>query len=243
MEVSSNGNKPTKTRKTKPAGADGHRERMRDRLLGGGADAMEDYHILEMLLFFSIPVRDTRDQALALIQRFGSLQGVLDAGFTELTRVEGIGERSAMLIKVASAILRKISLQSIERSRSEPIRSPQQLGQLFLNALTQVGEQEMLYAAAFDSSNRLIAIDRLQYGSITALSVSLRMIVSYAVRHEAASIAIAHNHPDGSLRPSAEDIAFTHELQKALEILDIRLLEHVIVADGMYSLTLDSGLA
>ena len=192
---------------------DGHRQRSKRRYLALGAEGMEDHQLLELLLFYAIPRQDTNETAHRLIQRFGSLQGVLHAAPEELTSVEGVGENAAVLVRL--------------------------VGDMELLA----GEKkEMLYQVCLDAKGKLLTCRCISKGSVAASPVSVRQVVENALYAGASSIILAHNHPSGVALPSQQDLLVTRQIQEALSPLNIRLADHVVVADSDYVSMAESGL-
>ena len=191
---------------------EGHRERMKKQFAEHGAASMSDIQFLEMLLFYAIPRRDTNVLAHALLDRFNSLRGVLDADPSELERVEGIGENAAIFLKTVREALRRYTTEPLKGQRY--ILSSSDAGEYFVPIL-QYETEEKAYL--------------------------MRQIVDDAVRRRCTTVILAHNHPNGYAFPSAEDRIFTDELKKALKIMEIRLKDHIIVADDDYVSFAQSG--
>lgn len=232
--------KISKPRKIKPPEADGHRERMREQLIRSDEDAIEDHHLLEMLLFYSIPVRDTRDQAVGLINRFGSLSGVFEAEFCDLLDAEGIGRSSAILIRLVGILMRRVNRSGIKSTAL--YKTSESIGEMFCRILKGV-KGEALYIAAFGSNHRLLATSRLNQTRGEQVNVRIKEIVRFALNNDAAYIAVAHNHQSGILLPSMDDLEFTDQLKTYLEGIDVTLAEHIICGgDGYYPILKNRGL-
>jgi DNA repair protein RadC len=227
------GEPPPRSDAGKSAG-DGHRARLRERLLSGGAEALADYEVLEYLLFASIPRGDTKPIAKALITQFGSLAGVLNADPKALQRVKGVGEASAAAIKSVSIAARRMT-------RGEIIKKPV-LGswQALIDYLTTdmahltVERVRILY---LDTKNRLIEDHHLGDGSIDEAAIHPREVIRRAMDLGAAAMILVHNHPSGSPEPSHADIQITQRIAEAGRLLGVTVHDHVIIGrEGHVSL-------
>lgn len=215
-----------------------HRKRMREEFLKSGLDNMPPHKVLEMLLFYSIPQGDTNPLAHRLIQYFGSLSGVFDAAYEDLLQVEGIGPASAMLIKVVAASYRAYSIDRVDRGLL--LNSTENLG-TFLMPYFAGKTREEVYLLCLDSKLKAVCCQKVGEGSVDTVLLNTREIISVAVRHHATSLVLAHNHPRGVALPSSKDVAATRKLKEALKLVNVRLLDHIIVADNDFVSMLDSG--
>lgn len=218
-------------KKTKPVGASGHRERLRNRFLESNPDTIEDYHLIELLLFYSIPRKDTRDEAVELMNRFGSLRRLFRADPRELESVEGIGKSSAVLIRLIHELMRRIDLDSL--SAGLDCSDIDTLGRLLCMVMRQE-QDEVMYLLALDGAKRLIKYKKLYQSHTSALNVFIRDITEYAISQHAEYIIISHNHPSGSILPSYRDEELTTNLLNGLKLLNIRLSEHIICSETAY---------
>ena len=214
--------------------AAGHRARLRQRLLDGGAEALADYEVLEYLLFAARPRGDTKPTAKALIARFGSLAGVLNADHRALAEVEGMGE-------VSAAALKAVALAARRMARGEVTHKPV-LGswQALLDYLTidmahlTVERVRVLY---LDTRNRLILDYQAQEGTIDEAAIHPREVVKKALEVGASAMILVHNHPSGNPEPSRADIQITQRIAEAGRLLGITVHDHVIVGrEGHVSL-------
>ena len=214
--------------------AAGHRARLRQRLLEGGAEALADYEVLEYLLFASRPRGDTKPVAKALLARFGALANVLNADHRALADVEGMGEISA-------AALKAVALAAGRMARGEVQQKPV-LGswQALLDYLTidmahlTVERVRVLY---LDTRNRLILDYQAQEGTIDEAAIHPREIVKKALEVGASALILVHNHPSGNPEPSRADIQITQRIAEAGRLLGIVVHDHVIVGrEGHVSL-------
>ncbi len=217
---------------------DGHRQRSKRRYLALGAEGMEDHQLLELLLFYAIPRQDTNETAHRLIQRFGSLQGVLHAAPEELTSVEGVGENAAVLVRLVGDMALRARCSSLPQ---KVLNSPNRTGAYFMELLA--GEKkEMLYQVCLDAKGKLLTCRCISKGSVAASPVSVRQVVENALYAGASSIILAHNHPIGVALTYQQDLLVTRQIQEALSPLNIRLADHVVVADSDYVSMAESGL-
>ncbi len=217
---------------------DGHREKMRQRYLNSGLDSFAEHEALELLLFYAIPRKDTNVLAHQMIERYGSLYGVLSAPVEDLVKFPGVGERTAVLLHLAPEIYRKARLEAA--SRDTPLNSVERVGAYLLERFT--GERnEVVYQLCLDRKGKLLACKRLAEGGLTATALNIRTVVEHAALTAASTVILAHNHPSGVALPSAEDLATTRQIQLALDAIGIPLTDHIIVADGDYISFAQSG--
>ena len=207
---------------------EGHRGRLKARFINNGLDSFEDHNILEMLLFYSIPRKDTNDIAHELISHFGSLKAVFDADYEELLKVKGISENSATLIKMIPAISRAYL---VNKSNKRPMLDDVNKLKEFLFH-TYYGEtKEVVYLLLLNNKFELISLERIHEGSVNSAQIELRKIIDLIIKKNASSVVLAHNHPDGIPSPSYEDIQTTSDLISSLNMIDIQLVEHFVVTE------------
>ena len=218
---------------------DGHRERLRGRFLKNGIQSFEEHTALELLLFYARPRCNTNEIAHRLIQRFGSFSAVLDAPIEELTQVEGVGENAAVLLKLVPE-LGAYYMESRNES-GDVLNTTEKAGAYFLPKFFGKSSEEV-YLAALDDKRKLIRCSCIStHGIVNAVSISTRKIVEEAVRSNATGVILAHNHPSGVALPSANDKLATKQVYSALRYVSVRLLDHIIVADGDFVSLADSG--
>lgn len=212
-------------------GADGHRGRMRTRLLTAGPDALADHEMLEMVLFLALPRRDTKPIARALLDRFGGYGAVIAAPLAELVRVDGLGEAGAAALKVVqAAALRLVKGAVID----QPVMSTWDRLMDYLLALLAHEKVEQFRVLFLDNRNRLMGDEVLGLGTVNHAPVYPREVVRRALELHANAIILAHNHPSGDPTPSREDIAMTREIQRAAETLRIVVHDHIVVAGSRW---------
>lgn len=213
----------------------GHRDRLRGRFLEAvrrdTVDTLEDYEILELLLFHAIPRTDVKPLAKTLIRHFGSLGAVFAASPGALTRVPGVKEKTAALIKVVQAA----SLHMIrEEVLDRPVLSSWERLLDYCHASMAYRDTEQFRILFLDRKNRLIADDLQQSGTVDHTPVYPREVVKRALELAASALILVHNHPSGDPQPSAADIAMTKQIAAAAEPLGVVLHDHVIIARTGY---------
>lgn len=215
----------------KPAGAEGHRARMRARLLAAGAESLADHELLEMVLFTALPRRDTKAIAKALLARFGSFAGAIAGPLADLRTIEGLGEAGAAALKTVQAAALRLARSEI---RDRPLLDNWARLMDYLNAALARERVEQFRVLFLDSRNHLLADEVQARGTVNHTPVYPREVVKRALELHAAAIILVHNHPSGDPTPSREDIAMTAETRKAAEALAIVLHDHVIIGNGRW---------
>lgn len=206
-----------------------HRQRVRSRYLSEGIGSMADHNIIELLLFYGIPYKDTNDIAHELAERFGDLNGVLDAPVEELMRVDGIGENAAALIHLT----RDIAFKYNENKKQEKVTLATEERFTEFLSLKYAGEtREIVYMLFVDSHGKIVRCVKVCEGSPESVSVDNRLIVEAAVRNDAKDIILAHNHPKGFAVPSTADVRATKDAVPLLKSIGVNLIDHIIFADG-----------
>ena len=205
---------------------DGHRERLKKRFLNS-PDSFENHELLELILFYAIPRKNTNETAHKLLSRFGSVKGILDANIDALTEVEDIGPNAALYIKAIAKLLSKY--EYTEQKGDGLLKTPATLS-IFLRSLFVGTQNETSYILLFDNSKKLITCEKIGEGFSMEHTLSLRKIVSSALSSNASFAILVHNHPNGRALPSGEDIHATNRIKILLESLGVSLMEHFIVA-------------
>jgi DNA repair protein RadC len=204
-----------------------HRERLRRRFLAAGASGLADYEALELLLTYSIPRKDVKPVAKALLKRFGSLAAVLDAPPDALAAEPGLGARSAALARLVKEF---IEIYLKEKAQRKDLLSSPQAVRDYARAKLAGLPHEAVMVLYLNAKNELLAEDLLQEGTVDRVAVYPRRIVEGALKRHAAGLILVHNHPSGHPDPSEEDRRLTRSLQDAARALDLRVVDHVIVA-------------
>ena len=207
----------------------GHRKRMRARFLNDGLDGFADHEVLELALFFAIPQRNVNPLAHRLIRHFGSLHAVLEADAASLMRVEGVGEYAATLLTLFSHVARRMEKsRRLERGKIANRAQAQRYCQALLSGL----RQECFYAVCLNAEMEVLGDALIARGSLGEVPAYPRLVAEAALRYNAHSLILCHNHPGGSLVPSLRDIEATRVLQRLLDGLEVALADHIIVAGG-----------
>ncbi len=218
---------------------DGHRKRLRQRFMDEGLDNFTDVQVLELLLFHCVPRKDTNALAHRLLECFGSLSQVLDTSVEELRRVEGVGENTAMFLKLLPAVTRYYSVDRSKRG-STFLQTTEACGQYLLGYFEgQINET--VYLLCLDAKCKPLCCQKVGEGSVNSAGVPVRRLVEVALAANATSVVLAHNHPGGVAIPSHEDILTTRRVAAALEAVEIRLADHLVIADGDFTSMLQSG--
>lgn len=204
-----------------------HRQRLKARYHREGLDNFEDHNILELLLFFGIPYKDTNNLAHELLNRFGSLSGVLEASREELMNVNGIGENAATLLNLIPALSRKYLEDKVDEKA--PMNSCSAVGN-YLIAKYRFRQDEVFSMVCLDQSCRLISWEIISSGTINVTAVNSRKVIEAAMKTSANAVVLAHNHPNGLAVPSGDDIKSTMALVEALNIIGVRVLDHIIIS-------------
>ena len=217
---------------------DGHRQRMKDRFRAEGLDHFSDIQVLELLLFYCIPRKDTNPIAHALLDRFGSISQVLDAPIGELAKVPGVGESAATFLSLTTAVGR---YYQVDRAMNvEILTNIDQCGR-YLVPFFYGRRNETVFLLCLDAKCKVLCCKELGEGSVNSAGVPIRRIVEAALGVNATSVILAHNHPSGIAVPSGEDVQTTQRVSAALSTVDIVLVDHIIVADDDYVSMVQSG--
>ncbi|MBE6601588.1 MAG: hypothetical protein E7637_03675 [Ruminococcaceae bacterium] len=208
-----------------------HRHRMREKAKKAELSSLADHELLELLLFYSIPRVDTNPTAHALLQEFRGIKGVLNASPDELCRVNGVGENSALLIRLAVELLRRYELSYLKPTKMYDRMST--IAQYLQPKFLGIGE-EHVYLMLFNNSMHLIDCVLLAKGDVNCSQASFRKITELSLNLKASAVLLAHNHPDGLAIPSQEDLQFTDQINSHLNTLGITLVEHFIFAGMNY---------
>jgi len=212
-------------------GPHGHRARMREKLLARGPDALADYELLEMLLYFAMPKGDTKPLAKALINRYGSFAAVLAAPQRALLDTRGLGEHSVAALKlVHAAALRMARAEVME----QPLLNTWDRLIDYLTAAMAREKTEVFRVLFLDSKNRLIADEAQARGTVNHTPVYPREVVKRALELHATALILVHNHPSGDPTPSRSDIEMTRMVKDAASVLSVTLHDHLIIGNGRW---------
>lgn len=209
----------------------GHRKRQKDQLVRSTLGSLDDYIILELLLFNSIPRVDVKPIAKALLKEFGSLDKVINAKEDKISKFPKIGESTIALFKLAQELVYRISKEKI---LDKPIIGS--WDKLIDYLRTSIGHSstENLCILYLNNKNILIKDKIYNYGTVNSVSIYPREIVTEALHYNACSIVIVHNHPSGITGPSKSDLLLTEAVKKALDAVSITLIDHIIISSNSY---------
>ncbi len=209
----------------------GHRERLKARFAKDGLSSFEAHQVLELLLFYALPRKDTNPLAHELIRTFGSLPAVLEASPEDLCRVKGVSMHTASLISLCGQLGARH--QQEKRRNITKFEDLEDIGEyllpLFINQ-----KREKAVLICLNNRWELLNCSVLSTGTITETDARARDIVELALRYQATNVVLAHNHPAGFAAPSSADLNTTRFLAKSLELVEIRLLDHVIFSPHEY---------
>ena len=214
--------------------------RPREKLLARGPGALSDAELLALLLRTGTAGRGVLQMAQEVLQTFGGITGLLHAGADDLKRVKGLGgsAKRAELMAVLELARRALAEQLKERAAFDSAAAVKDYLQLHLAARPH----EVFAVLFLDAQHKLIALEELFRGTLTQTSVYPREVALRALHHHAAAVILAHNHPSGGVQPSRADEAITQNLKSALALIDVRVLDHVIVAPGQALSMAEKGL-
>lgn len=226
-EEKRNGTVPVKNAKRENPHA-GHRQRLKDRFIKeGGLEHFALHNVLEILLFFGIPQKDTNGIAHELIQTFGGFSQVFLADVEQLAAVKGMTRNAAILIKLVPEVYRKFLDASKEKE--EILDTADKIKEYLIPKFTGRSE-EIVYLLCMNNTCKLLRADMISKGNRSMAHVDLRKVLEIVLQCGAVSIVLAHNHPHGAARPSEQDIETTRRMQKVLSQLNIEFLDHFVVA-------------
>ncbi|MDD2574057.1 MAG: DNA repair protein RadC [Bacillota bacterium] len=217
----------------------GHRKRVKDRFISEGLDAFEDHQVLELLLFYCIPRRDTNELAHRMIDEFGSLAGLFEAEPKDIQKRCGVSENTAILVSLIPPVARRYF--TAKWGEKPKLTSSSKAGEYAIS-LFAGRTYEAFQVICLDSQNRVNYAALVQEGTLTEAPVYPRLVVEAVLRHKANSVILAHNHPGGSMQPSRADIEVTGRISKALEAISVKVVDHIIVAGDKYFSFKENGL-
>jgi DNA repair protein RadC len=203
-----------------------HRKRLRERFMGGGAAALPDYELLELVLFRAIPRRDVKPLARALLEQFGDFNGVLSAPEARLKQVNGVGDAVICELKIIEAAAQRLSRARI--LRKQVISSWDALLDYCHTAMAH-RETEQFRILFLDRKNVLIADEDQARGTVDHVPVYPREVVKRVLELNASALILVHNHPSGDPTPSEADIAMTEQINAACQTMGITLHDHLII--------------
>ena len=224
----------------------GHRERIKEKFLKNGIDGFAEYEILELLLTYCIPRKDTKPIAKELLNKFKSLDNIFKADFDKLSAIDGLGKNSIAFLKLIGdlpSIIYKDELKNKKLVNKEILKISNK--DILLNYLrNKIGyeEKEKFYVIYLSSSNEVIEFEENSVGTLDRSSVYPREIYKKIINLNAKSVILAHNHPSDNITPSKSDIELTNEIVKGLKNFGALLIEHIIITKNSYFSFLEEGL-
>ena len=204
-----------------------HRQRMKESYLKAGFESFSDIEKLEFILYFAISQKDTNPIAHALLDEFGRFDKVLEAPVEKLKTVDGIGEHSALLIHLFLDVFASYGKNKCETFISSTSTAKQYAANLFCGKSV-----EEFYIICLDKSNRVLQTKLINKGTVSEVEIKIREITSTVLNSQCERVILAHNHPNGSVMPSDEDISFTSKIMLVLFPNDVDVIDHIIVGNN-----------
>lgn len=224
----------------------GHRERIKEKFLKNGIDGFAEYEILELLLTYCIPRKDTKPIAKELLNKFKSLDNIFKADFDKLSAIDGLGKNSIVFLKLIGdlpSIIYKDELKNKKLVDKETLKiSNKDILLKYLRNKIGYEEIEKFYVLYLSSSNEVIEFEENSVGTLDRSSVYPREIYKKIINLNAKSIILAHNHPSDNITPSKCDIELTNEIARGLKNFGALLIEHIIITKNSYFSFLEEGL-
>ncbi len=207
----------------------GHRLRVKQRFLREGLENFEPHQILELLLFYGIPMKDTNEIAHRLLETFGSIYKVMEASYEDLRRVPGMTDHAAFLIAFSCQLVKRYWTERC--ALGTVVYSSRDIGDYIKYHF--IGEKvESVYLICMDCRAKILNCTRIAEGDINSAKIDYRKVLEIILRDNATQIALVHNHPTGHAFPSKADISFTFDLLRRLQIIEVHILDHIIVSEN-----------
>jgi len=217
----------------------GHRQRLREKFLKGGLKGFLDYEVIELLLTLGTPRRDCKQQAREALKKFQSLRGVLEASVDELQEIKGIGPRNIIALRLIQEVSRRFLK---ERMMGKPYcHSSEEVFDYLYHALRDL-RKEKFKVLFLDAKNRILEEKTVFEGTVDSSAVYPREIMKEALRSNSSSLIFVHNHPSGDPEPSVSDREITKELVFAANVMQLKVLDHIIIGNNCYFSFADEGL-
>lgn len=209
----------------------GHRQRLRERFVKSGLAGLADHEVVELLLTLAIPRSDVKQPAKRLLQRFGSLRGILDAPLGELRQIEGIGSVTPIALQIIRAAATLYLQQAAEGS--EVLSDSARIAAFWRMRIGSL-PNEIFQVAYLDSGYHLLrdGVETIEEGTVDRAAVYPRRVIEAALKRGAAALVLAHNHPNGSVQPSEQDKLLTRAIVLAAESVGVKIVDHLIVSSG-----------
>ncbi len=218
----------------------GHWERLRQRFQQNGLSGFHDYEVVELLLTLARAQGDTKDSGKAAIKKFGSVRGVLDASPADLELIDGIGPSSAFVVKLVRELAEYYYRERMQQDKS-PLDNSQAVADYLRVSMGSL-DREVFRVVYLDTQNRPVTVEELFRGTLNSSVVYPREILKGAIKHNAAAVILAHNHPSGCVDPSPDDRRITSELVLAASYVDLVVLDHIVVGASTHFSFADHGL-
>lgn len=209
----------------------GHKERLRSRYRKDGLTGFHDYEVLELILSFSLIRKDTKGLAKELIDKFGKLTDVINAPFESLMEVDGVGERTASLLKLVKDAGEYHLKENLHGKKV--INSPQAVHDYLIYRFKGLSSEEF-FVIYLSSAHQVVYSESLFSGTIDRSAVYVRELIERVIRFKSSAVILAHNHPSGNLKPSVEDRRITDKIKRALKYIDVKLVDHLVIGDNDY---------
>ena len=220
---------------------EGHRERVRERYKLNGFDGFADHEVLEMLLFYANRRGDTNGTAHLLLDSFGSLAAVFEAPYEELVKVKGVGDIAATLISMVPPLFRRYTQSKAEKTKD--MSSLSEVTPYLVSKFFGI-RNERVAILSLDIQSRLNNFSFICEGTISIAQVEVRKVVEIALRDNAHSIIVVHNHPNGVTAPSRTDVETTQKIINAMAPIGIKVADHIIISDfSVFSMSTSDKLA
>jgi DNA repair protein RadC len=223
----------------RPISEEGHRKRLRQRFMKSGISGFHDYEIVELLLTLGTPRKDCKQEAKEALKTFKTLRGVLEAPPEELQEIRGIGPHNIFGIKLVQEVARRFLKEKI---LDAPIcKSSREVFDYLYHSMRDL-KKEVFKVIFLDGKTQIMEIEDLFEGTLNSSSIYLREVMKSAIKKNAANLIFVHNHPSGSPEPSGSDEDVTKDLVFAGNLMQIRVLDHIIIGDNKYYSFADEGL-
>jgi DNA repair protein RadC len=217
----------------------GHRRRLNEKFLNSGIETLHEYEALELLLTYVIRRQDVKRRAKALLEKFASIKGVLDAETDDLKQIEGIGDRSAVLFRLVKETA-ALYLKQKAKEKKQVTCTTELLD--FCRTVMGGKKDEEFCVIYLDVQNQIIEFETVQKGVVNQAVVYPRQVLESALKKKASAIILAHNHPSGHVRPSDADIRLTKTIQETAKVLDILVHDHIIIGENRFFSFREEGL-
>lgn len=210
----------------------GHRQRLKKRYVDENGEGFCDHELIELLLFYGVPRKNVNEMAHELYERFGSISGLASADIDELKLVKGVGDSTAVLIKLVTSLAQRIAAeQNVPKKRLNTLKALAEYAQSYLLGATV----EQVYLIMMDNSLRVIDTKLIAVGSLKEVKPTIRRALELIILKRASAVALAHNHPNGGVEASYADVEFTSVFKCELDVIDVRFVEHIVVDGSSYN--------